>query len=906
MEKPKVTVIMPVFNREKYLKESIESILNQTFSDFEFLIIDDGSTDNGEKIIKEYEKKDPRIRLLNNTKKKGIVGALNTGIEQAKGDYIARMDSDDISLPERIEKQISFLEKNPEVGACGTWVKVFGKHENMIWNMPVDFENIKSTMLFSTGVANPTGVIRRRLFSELKFWYDDNLIVAEDYDFWTRIAEATKIANLSEVLFLYRTHDSNIGVTSNNKEKVQCSKKVMLKQIEKMKISPTDEELDIHEKIGNSRIIGGKEFIRRANAWLDKLSEANKKTRRYEEKSFQKVINQKRLQLQEYNLSLSVKESGGLIKYAVNIAKRSLKTILPQKIADLLAQLVFRAQYRFDLLYSKTERVRVWLGFGIKLSRETEKNFKIGFAVLAHERPEYLEICLDTLFKTELHNHDITFLINDDGSKNPRVEEIINCERDQKYKIIRNFTPKGPNCAGAAINKAVKKLLEIDDFDIIGWCDPDAVFHPEWLEETMKICFWAKKNHKYHILGPFSSFNSSDYKFHRILGTYKSPFGNYIVKRQMGMLNYFYFKEDFLKLGFFPENRDDETLMTEKFEKLGVRNFCTETSFIEHIGQKSVLNQWRSTPIARAVHGVNLAKGSWGVDMEKISPYGYYKYLKDNVGFGKEKSVKSDLEVDIIIPAIKKDLDILPLTVESVRKNLMHPIGDIYIVGPKLKEIEVFCRDHECVFKDEDSVVPVRLKDIDYKVRGVDRSGWIFQQLLKLGANKISNKDHFYIIDADTILVQPQKFEDKGKIIFLASDEYNIPYFESFKRIFKSEISPAFSFVAHQMLFSRDKLEEFREEIEKKNEDKPWYQAIIDNLDPNETSSFSEYETYGNWMKKAYPENILIEYWFNKSLAKGAKKYLNYYLERYGCNYRSVSLHSYNRGGWKMIRTFLK
>ena len=121
----------------------------------------------------------------------------------------------------------------------------------------------------------------------------------------------------------------------------------------------------------------------------------------------------------------------------------------------------------------------------------------------------------------------------------------------------------------------MRKLVEIDDFDIIGSCDSDAFFNKEWLDKTMKICLWAKKNHKGNILGPFSSFNSSDYKFHQILGTYASPYGNYVVKQRMGALNYFYFKDDFLKLGFFEEDRDDETWMTEKFKSLRVRNFCT-------------------------------------------------------------------------------------------------------------------------------------------------------------------------------------------------------------------------------------------------------------------------------------------------------------------------------------------
>ncbi len=242
---------------------------------------------------------------------------------------------------------------------------------------------------------------------------------------------------------------------------------------------------------------------------------------------------------------------------------------------------------------------------------------KIGMAVLSYERPEYLELCLKTLFKTKLYDYDITFLISDDGSLDHRVKKIINRKRAKSYKIVRYFTSKGHDFWGSAFNKAIRKLMEIDNFDIIGSCDSDAVFHPEWLDMTMKICLWAKAHHKDHILGPFSSFNSSDYVFHKILGTYDSPFGKYVVKERMGALNYFYTMEDFLKLGFFVGDKNDETIMTEKFKRLQVRNFSTYTSYVDHIGQESVLNRWRPVAVKEAVYGMNLIKEGWTIDYRK-------------------------------------------------------------------------------------------------------------------------------------------------------------------------------------------------------------------------------------------------------------------------------------------------
>jgi len=289
-------------------------------------------------------------------------------------------------------------------------------------------------------------------------------------------------------------------------------------------------------------------------------------------------------------------------------------------------------------LKARIENFRIWKKqMRIKYPRTMKKNFKIGFAVLAHNRPDYLEACLDSLFRTSLHDYDITFLISDDGSKDPKVKEIINKERDSKYKIIRNFTPKGHNSWAGAFNKAMKKLLEINDFDIVGSCDSDCLFHPEWLNETLKICLWAKNNHEKDILGPFSSFNSSDVDFHKILGKYESPYGNYVIKERMGALNYLYFKKDFLSLGFFEENRNDETLMTEKFKRFKIRNFCTEKSYVEHLGKISVLDQWRPKAVeTNASFALNPILEGWnlpGYIAEKF-PYLRHKCLILEIKYG--------------------------------------------------------------------------------------------------------------------------------------------------------------------------------------------------------------------------------------------------------------------------------
>ena len=138
---PKITVLMPVYNGEKYLKESIESILKQTFRDFEFLIINDTSTDESEKIIRSF--KDSRIKLIKNEKNIGLTKSLNKGLDLAKGEYMARMDADDISLPKRLEIQVAFMDKNPKIGVIGAWAKVIGESNKKYIKTYSNFEKIE-------------------------------------------------------------------------------------------------------------------------------------------------------------------------------------------------------------------------------------------------------------------------------------------------------------------------------------------------------------------------------------------------------------------------------------------------------------------------------------------------------------------------------------------------------------------------------------------------------------------------------------------------------------------------------------------------------------------------------------------------------------------------------------------
>lgn len=212
MKNPKVTVLMPVYNAEKYISEAIQSILNQTFRDFEFLIINDGSTDSSVEIIESF--KDERIRLVHNEKNMNLVPTLNRGLELAQGEYVARMDADDISYPTRLEKQVEYMDKNPEIGICGTWIEFFDAGKG-IQKYPVEHELIKASILFFNPMAHPTVMMRKAILNENNLRYSRNL--SEDYDLWGRASFLVKLHNLPEVLLNYRISKGSYTQTYSSK-----------------------------------------------------------------------------------------------------------------------------------------------------------------------------------------------------------------------------------------------------------------------------------------------------------------------------------------------------------------------------------------------------------------------------------------------------------------------------------------------------------------------------------------------------------------------------------------------------------------------------------------------------------------------------------------------------------------
>lgn len=224
---PKISVALPVYNAARYLREALESVLAQIDSDFELLALNDGSTDDSETILREYERRDSRVRVFSR-ENKGLVISLNELIGVARGAYFARMDSDDICMPQRLKVQSEFLDDNPDHVVVGSWfekINELGQPIGIIKD-PVDHHNIdKKNLAGHTAICHPTAMIRIDALRAVG-GYEPDKESAEDLDLWLRLAEVGKIANIAKALVKYRMHSGSISEKNcerqNHLKKMAC------------------------------------------------------------------------------------------------------------------------------------------------------------------------------------------------------------------------------------------------------------------------------------------------------------------------------------------------------------------------------------------------------------------------------------------------------------------------------------------------------------------------------------------------------------------------------------------------------------------------------------------------------------------------------------------------------------
>jgi hypothetical protein len=266
-----------------------------------------------------------------------------------------------------------------------------------------------------------------------------------------------------------------------------------------------------------------------------------------------------------------------------------------------------------------------------------------------------------------------------------------------------------------------------------------------------------------------------------------------------------------------------------------------------------------------------------------------------SVAISKRAETVSDIPLDIIIPVIDKDSDTLPFVIDSAREFLRHPITNIYLVCPRNSErIRAIAEDKGCVIVDEADILEIGKKDIDYRVGGVDRSGWLYQQFLKWCGDKFTTEGHYLILDSDTVLIAPHVFLDGGRQVFDYCDTVHGPYFEAYERLMGHPPRLPVSFTSHHTLVDKEAMAALKACLEARH-GMIWYKAIIAAVDPTEMSSHSDYDTYGHFFYDTRKEDMQVRYWFNKSLPRKRIEELSACRARYQGKYRTLSFHEYRK-----------
>lgn len=285
--KPYISVIMPVYNVENYVSTAVQSILDQTFENFELIVIDDASTDKTFDIINRF--KDQRIIKLQNKANIGIANTLNKGLKLAQGEFIARMDGDDVSKPDRFNKQLNFMKSNPELIISGTHMDLINNNGvfTKLQKKKIGLEEIKIALFFGhTALAHPSIIIRKQLLDSFYLRYDSAFRYAEDFDLYCRSIQYAPIDNLEESLIQYRIHDGSVSRKFQFQQQIDAKIALYL-HLRRLNLTFTLEQFRVHTNIsfGDETCIFHEKEIQ---LWFDKLQKWNRLNKYFNKELFEK------------------------------------------------------------------------------------------------------------------------------------------------------------------------------------------------------------------------------------------------------------------------------------------------------------------------------------------------------------------------------------------------------------------------------------------------------------------------------------------------------------------------------------------------------------------------------------------------------------------------------------------
>ena len=293
MSKPRLTVLMPTYNVAPYVREAIESVLAQTFTDFLLLVVDDCSTDNTLEVVSSID--DPRLRIVQNDRNVGLADNLNRGLEIIDSELFARMDGDDIALPHWLASEVAVLDAHPEVGVCGGGFERFGTVKSLV-RFPKGHDAIAANMLFECTTIVPT--VRTEVIRRHNLRYRTDAFPAEDYRFWADCLRVTRFANVADTLFLYRMHPTQI-CSSRREEQQNKVAEVRRYMLQWLSDELTDNEMDYFCMQFVNSTIDSKDDLRQRQAFANRLLELNEHNHRIEPKALESRI-EKHLHLALY------------------------------------------------------------------------------------------------------------------------------------------------------------------------------------------------------------------------------------------------------------------------------------------------------------------------------------------------------------------------------------------------------------------------------------------------------------------------------------------------------------------------------------------------------------------------------------------------------------------------------
>lgn len=317
---PKVSFLMSNYNTPlEYLKRALDSVLSQTFEDFEFVIIDDGSLDDYKTILYKYTKKDNRITIVENEKNLGLPSSLNRGIDHCRGEYIARMDTDDICYPDRLEKQVAYMDAHPKCIVSGAWADVFCEDENNIvkkWIPKMcSQDEYRIRLMFSSAplIIHPTAIFRRELLIKNNLRYPEEIKYkyAEDYKMWTQCSSCGEFGILEDTVIKYREEKSDNRITvRHEKEMAQCGFEIQRDQLKNLDIELTQEMYTYHRHL----LIGRKLYDINYRRWMDLIIKQNAKYNVYSQPVLKKLLHERWYNIVYYGIAYE-KSFSKRIKY---------------------------------------------------------------------------------------------------------------------------------------------------------------------------------------------------------------------------------------------------------------------------------------------------------------------------------------------------------------------------------------------------------------------------------------------------------------------------------------------------------------------------------------------------------------------------------------------------------------